>query len=151
TRLEQILTNLLNNAVKYTEPGGRIWLSAERRDGNVVVRVRDTGVGIAPEMLPTVFDLFIQGDRSLARSQGGLGIGLSLVRSLVQLHGGSVQATSDGLGKGSEFCVRIPALAASPAPAPIEGNGTAHPSAGRRLRVVVVDDNDAAADSLAML
>jgi signal transduction histidine kinase/response regulator RpfG family c-di-GMP phosphodiesterase len=152
TRLEQILTNLLNNAIKYTEPGGRIALTAERDNGDVVLRVRDTGVGIAPEMLPTIFDLFIQGDRSLARSQGGLGIGLSLVRSLVQLHGGSVQATSEGLGKGSEFCIRLPALVDRPAPAPVDGEGSpSHPSAGRRVRILVVDDNDAAADSLAML
>ena len=113
TRLEQVLANLLNNAAKYTRDGGQITVSLAQQASNgsepeAVVRVRDTGIGIAPEMLPRVFDLFTQADHSLAHSQGGLGIGLSLVRSLVELHGGRVEASSDGLGKGSEFSVRLP-------------------------------------------
>ncbi|MGH8288553.1 MAG: ATP-binding protein [Steroidobacteraceae bacterium] len=112
TRLEQVLGNLLNNAAKYTPEGGQIMVSlAETGNGSgseAVVRVRDTGVGISAEMLPRVFDLFSQADRSLAHSQGGLGIGLSLVRSLIELHGGRVAASSDGLGKGSEFAVYLP-------------------------------------------
>lgn len=113
TRLEQVLANLLNNAAKYTPDGGQITVSLTRDTGNgsgpeAVLRVRDNGVGIAPEMLPRVFDLFTQADHSLAHSQGGLGIGLSLVRSLVELHGGRVEASSEGLGKGSELAVRLP-------------------------------------------
>ena len=109
TRLEQILVNLLTNAAKYTPAGGRIQLIAGVEGGEVVFRVRDNGVGISPELLPRMFDLFAQADRSLARSEGGLGIGLTLVRSLAELHGGTVTATSDGPGKGSEFVVRLPA------------------------------------------
>jgi signal transduction histidine kinase len=107
-RLSQVVGNLLNNAAKYMDEGGRIWLSAECGEGEVTIRVRDEGVGIAPEMLGRVFDLFTQADRSLARSQGGLGIGLALVRSLVGLHGGSVRAASGGVGQGSEFIVTLP-------------------------------------------
>ena len=102
-RLAQVLANLLNNAAKYTEEGGRIDLTVAREGGEAVFRVRDTGIGIAAEMLPRVFDLFTQVDRSLDRSQGGLGIGLTLVRRLVEMHGGTVQAFSDGPGRGSEF------------------------------------------------
>ena len=109
TRLEQILVNLLTNAAKYTPSGGRIQLIAGVEGDEVVFRVRDNGVGIPPELLPRMFDLFAQADRSLARSEGGLGIGLTLVRSLAELHGGTVTATSDGPGKGSEFVVRLPA------------------------------------------
>jgi PAS domain S-box-containing protein len=108
-RLEQILVNLLNNAAKYTEPHGRIRVSAERAQDEVVLRVRDNGVGMAPEMLSQVFDLYAQAEHSLDRSQGGLGIGLSMVKQLVELHGGHALALSDGLGKGSEFVVRLPA------------------------------------------
>ncbi|HTE19154.1 MAG TPA: GAF domain-containing sensor histidine kinase, partial [Armatimonadota bacterium] len=118
TRLEQVLINLLGNAAKYTEPGGEVHLSveAESRDGRpwAVVRVVDSGVGIAPELLPDIFDLFMQADRSLDRAQGGLGIGLTLVRNLVELHGGTVEAHSAGPGHGSEFVVSLPALAAAP-------------------------------------
>jgi signal transduction histidine kinase len=110
TRLQQVLSNLLHNAVKYTAPGGRISLTVERDGSEAVVRVRDTGVGISPEVLPQVFDLFVQADRGLDRSEGGLGIGLTLVRSLVRLHGGRVEAHSAGLGQGSEFVVRLPTL-----------------------------------------
>jgi PAS domain S-box-containing protein len=110
TRLAQVVANLLNNAAKYTEKGGRIWLTVATEGEEVVLRVRDTGLGIAAEMLPRVFELFTQADRSLDRSQGGLGIGLTLVRHLVEMHGGQVGASSDGLGEGSEFVVRLPVL-----------------------------------------
>jgi PAS domain S-box-containing protein len=152
TRLEQVLTNLLNNAAKYTDPGGRIWLLASRDGAEIVLRVRDTGIGIDPEMLPRIFDLFVQAERRLDRSQGGVGIGLTLVRKLVELHGGSVEAYSAGLGWGSEFVVRLPALAAEPQSRQTEaGGGTAPASALARHRVLAVDDNVDAADSLAML
>ena len=110
-RLAQVIGNLLTNAAKYTEEGGQIWLEAGREGNEAVVRVRDTGLGVESEMLPHMFDLFTQADHSVARSQGGLGIGLTLVKKLVELHGGRVEAHSEGLGKGSEFIVRLPALA----------------------------------------
>ncbi len=113
TRLEQIIVNLLTNSAKYSESGGRISLSATREAGDIVFTIRDTGFGFAPEKLPQMFELFVQGDRTLARSEGGLGIGLTLVRSLVELHGGTVTATSDGPGQGSEFVVRLPAASAA--------------------------------------
>jgi len=148
TRLEQILTNLLNNAAKYTEPGGelRVWAKVEGED--VAVGVRDSGIGMSPELLPRVFDLFTQAERSLDRSQGGLGIGLALVRRLVQLHGGSVSAHSEGPGKGSEFVVRMPALAPEAAASipPLRSEEKHEdPSA---MRVLVVEDNDDAAETL---
>ena len=107
-RLEQVLANLLNNASKYTDPGGDVYLDAAHAAGEATIRVRDTGIGIAPELLPRVFDLFTQAERSLDRSQGGLGIGLTLVRRLVELHGGVVSASSEGIGRGSEFTIRLP-------------------------------------------
>ena len=107
-RLTQVLANLLNNAAKYTEPGGRIVLALERCGGDAVVRVIDTGIGIRPESLATIFELFAQVDRTLDRAQGGLGVGLTLVQRLVELHGGSVQASSAGPGQGAEFIVRLP-------------------------------------------
>ena len=109
-RLAQVLDNLLNNSAKYTEEGGRIWLTAAQEGEEVVLRSRDTGVGIPAEMLASVFDLFTQVDRTLDRSQGGLGIGLTLVRRLVEMHGGRVQAASPGPNQGSEFTVRLPLL-----------------------------------------
>jgi signal transduction histidine kinase/CheY-like chemotaxis protein len=152
TRLAQVLLNLLNNAAKYTEEGGQITLTVERAaadPGAVVLRVRDTGVGIPPEVLPKVFDLFTQASRTLDRAQGGLGIGLTLVRRLVEMHGGSVRASSAGPGKGSEFVVRLP-LFFGPLPAPAHGNGSGeHPAAGHRI--LVVDDNRDSASSLAVL
>jgi PAS domain S-box-containing protein len=150
TRLAQILLNLLNNAAKYTEQGGRIWLTAEREGEAVVIRVKDTGVGIPAEMLPRVFELFTQAERSLERAQGGLGIGLTLVQRLVQMHGGSVEARSEGPGKGSEFVVRLPAARAGDEGAPGAGEGGQAPAAPRS-RILVVDDNRDAADSLAVL
>jgi signal transduction histidine kinase/DNA-binding response OmpR family regulator len=154
-RLTQVVTNLLNNAAKYTEPGGHITLTAKVVGGAppaVEIRIRDTGIGIAPELLPTVFDLFTQANRSLDRAQGGLGVGLTLVRRLVEMHGGSVEAFSEGPGRGSEFVVRlpaeaVPAEAATPGPDPAGGPG--HPDGP--MRIVVVDDNVDGADSLADL
>lgn len=107
-RLAQVFANLLSNAAKYTNRGGKIWIAAERRHEDAVVTVRDTGVGISPEMLPRVFDLFVQVERTAGHAHGGLGIGLTLVRNLVELHGGAVEAHSKGVGHGSEFIVRLP-------------------------------------------
>ncbi len=149
TRLEQVLVNLLNNAAKYTEEGGHIWLTVEREGDTVVVRVKDTGVGIAPELLPHIFELFRQADRSLDRSQGGLGIGLSLVQRLVALHRGTVSVTSV-LGEGSEFIVRLPVIEISAAQ-PSSPAREAADQAGPALRVLVVDDNTSSADTMAML
>ncbi|MBP3954475.1 response regulator [Gemmata sp. G18] len=150
TRLVQALANLLNNAAKYTLPGGRIVLSAQRDGGDAVVRVADTGVGIPADMLPKVFEMFAQVGTSLERSQGGLGIGLTLVKRLVEMHGGSVRAESPGPGRGSTFTVRLP-LAPAPAPAPAVAQAAGTGAAGRPLGILVVDDNRDAADSMAML
>ncbi|HUY32095.1 MAG TPA: ATP-binding protein [Pirellulales bacterium] len=146
-RLEQVVVNLLTNAAKYTDEGGRVAISIQQEGDEAVLRVRDSGVGIAPELLPRIFDLFTQAERSLARSQGGLGIGLCLVQRLVEMHGGKVEAYS-ALGRGSELVVRLPVvLNSAPPPSPRE---TAKPN-GPSLRVLVVDDNVDAAQSLAML
>ncbi len=196
-RLQQVVANLLHNAAKYTEPGGRVWLEVEVTDGNggvgewengragaaampvkpslahsptppfphspipvasdatplrVELRVRDTGVGIAPELLPRVFDMFTQGNRSLARSEGGLGIGLAVARALVELHGGTIQAHSEGVGKGSEFVVHLPLRSGKCAVGSAQWPATPH--APRRTphsrRILVVDDNADAAEMLAM-
>jgi two-component system CheB/CheR fusion protein len=147
-RLTQVLTNLLNNAAKYTDPGGHVWLTAAADGGTVVVRVRDTGVGMGPELLARAFDLFAQGDQSLDRSQGGLGIGLTLVKRLVELHGGTVAAHSDGPGKGCEFTVRLP-LQTAAAPVAEPSRPAATPVKPRRI--LVVDDNADAAESLALV
>jgi signal transduction histidine kinase len=109
-RLNQVVANLLNNAAKYTDEGGHVWLTVEQKGAEAVLRVRDNGIGITPVMLPRVFDLYAQGERALSKSQGGLGIGLKLVHSLVEMHGGTVQAFSDGPGQGSEFLVRLPVM-----------------------------------------
>jgi PAS domain S-box-containing protein len=148
-RLGQVIANLLNNAAKYTEPGGHIALGARREGGEVVIEVQDNGVGLAPEMLEEVFQPFVQVDRSAARAQGGLGIGLSIVRSLVELHGGRVRAGSPGLGRGSTFEVRLP-LADTPAqvPAPASPGTAPMLRSGEGPSVLVVDDNRDAADSL---
>ncbi|HEX7182818.1 MAG TPA: ATP-binding protein [Thermoanaerobaculia bacterium] len=148
-RLEQVIVNLLDNAAKYTEPQGHIWLSLETESGAAVLRVRDSGVGIAETVLPRVFDLFTQADRTLDHSAGGLGIGLSLVRALVELHHGSVEASSTGLGQGSAFVVRLPLSE----PGRRAGSLPAAEStaAALGLPVLVVDDDVDGADSLALL
>jgi PAS domain S-box-containing protein len=149
SRLEQVVVNLLTNAAKYTADGGRILLAIEQEGDEAVMRVKDTGVGIAPELLPRIFDLFTQAERSLDRSQGGLGIGLCLVKRLVEMHGGKVEVVS-ALGHGSEFVVRLPALLApEPVPPPM-ADETTQP-AGPSLRVLVVDDNLDSARSLGLL
>ena len=149
TRLAQVFANLLNNSAKYTAPGGQIWVEAEQRQHEAVVIVRDNGVGIAHDDLPYVFDMFQQVDRSLERSQGGLGVGLTLVRRLIELHDGNVEARSDGTGKGSEFQVRLP-LAAPQMPV-VDATGIAAPPAAAKRRVLVVDDNQDSGDTLSML
>ena len=135
-RMAQVIANLLNNSAKYTPQGGHIWLTVERAAGGVRFRVRDNGVGIDRELLPRVFDLFTQASRSIARSQGGLGIGLTLVRNLVEMHDGTVSATSAGPGQGSEFIVSLPALEQSPPPPVDEWK----PQPTRELKVLVVED-----------
>ena len=153
TRLEQVVANLLTNAAKYTDPGGQITLTVEATDGRAVVRVADTGIGISADVLPRVFDLFVQAERRLDRARGGAGIGLTLVKRLVELHGGSVEAHSAGPGQGSEFVVRLPIAdyrLPDRAPEPRSNRQPATESRQSR-RVLVVDDNRDAADSLAVL
>jgi signal transduction histidine kinase/ActR/RegA family two-component response regulator len=147
-RLAQVFSNLFNNAAKYAERPGHIHVRATREDGQVAVSVRDEGIGIEPGMLAHVFEMFTQVDGTHRRSQGGLGIGLTLVRSLVQLHGGTVAAHSDGIGRGSEFTVRLPLATAALAQVPAREQAPAPPVP---LRVLVVDDNRDAADSLGVL
>jgi CheY-like chemotaxis protein len=147
-RLAQVFTNLLNNAAKYTEQGGVIELGAALHGAEAVVTVRDSGVGIPAEMLPRVFDLFTQVDRSLGRAQGGLGIGLALVKSLLQLHGGSVEAQSEGLGRGSAFIVRLPTNPPQRAETPMAATSWDDKRATRRI--LVIDDDHDVADSLVM-
>jgi PAS domain S-box-containing protein len=148
-RLEQVVVNLLTNAAKYTDQGGHIWLTLQQEGEEAVLRLRDTGVGIAPEILPRIFDLFTQAERSLDRSQGGLGIGLALVQRLVEMHGGTVAASS-ALGQGSEFVVRLPVVP-PPQPQPsLPPTEKAKPT-GPSLRVLVVDDNVDTVTTLAML
>jgi CheY-like chemotaxis protein/two-component sensor histidine kinase len=151
-RLSQVFANLLNNAAKYTPDGGRITLSARREGATLIASVRDTGIGIPNEMLCRVFDMFTQVDNVLRRSQDGLGIGLSLVRSLVTMHGGSVEARSVGPGQGSEFIVCLPlaehlesGIAHSVRP------GDAEPAVPPAVRILVVDDNQDSADSLGVV
>ena len=151
TRIEQVLSNLLNNAAKFTPAGGHVRLSATRDGGWIEVRVRDDGIGIEPAMLSRVFELFCQADRSLDRSQGGLGIGLTLVRRLIELHDGSVEARSEGPGSGSEFVLRIPGVERRSADALDAIKSADLPVAGTPLRVLVVDDNRHAAESLEIL
>ena len=155
-RLEQVLVNLLLNAAKYTEPAGQIWVTLRRDQDTALVSVRDTGDGIPPELLPHVFDLFIQAERSLDRAQGGLGIGLTTAQHLVAMHGGTIEAFSEGLGRGSEFTVRLPlARPEDPreSPAASHHNAALGPRrwAARDTRVLVVDDNRDAAESMAQL
>jgi signal transduction histidine kinase len=149
-RLAQVLTNLLNNAAKYTDEGGHITLSVVRDHGEVVLRVRDTGIGIPTSMMNSIFELFTQVDRSLDRSQGGLGIGLTLVKRLVEMHDGQVSVYSAGPEQGSEFSVRLPVLTVDPEVPPAE-SPPAFEHSPVKLRVLVADDNHDAAESLAML
>jgi PAS domain S-box-containing protein len=149
-RLSQVFSNLLINAAKYTDPGGHIQLRAAREGSEIVVTVRDDGIGISADMMPRLFEMFSQAQTALGRSEGGLGIGLSLVRGLVTLHGGSVEARSDGPGCGSEFTVRLPARTPVEEPADIEEEADA-PVAGAGMKILVVDDNRDAADTCAAL
>jgi signal transduction histidine kinase len=147
-RLEQVITNLLHNAAKYTEPGGHISLELTREEGWGVVRVVDTGAGIPAEALPRLFEPFMQVERTLDRAQGGLGLGLALVKSLVELHGGRVEAASEGPGKGSTFTVRLPLLPREWVPPQAPEQGQAQPRSTAGVRVLVVDDNVDAAEAL---
>jgi signal transduction histidine kinase/ActR/RegA family two-component response regulator len=149
TRLTQVLWNLLNNAAKYMSRGGRIDLCVEPHGSEVVVSVKDSGVGIPAEKVPTIFGMFSQVESSLSRSQGGLGIGLFLVKRLVEMHGGSVEVRSEGLGKGSEFAIRLPISAQGNSSHDASDDET--PAAMPGLRILVVDDNSDAVNSLAML
>jgi PAS domain S-box-containing protein len=152
TRLAQVFGNLLNNSAKYTEPGGHIWLTATQERGQVSVAVRDTGIGIPASALPTLFDMFSQVDRSMERSAGGLGIGLALVKGLVEMHGGTVEAASPGPGQGSTFTVRLPVLAADRAePSPGTPAEEGPDSPGAKRRILVVDDNHDSAASMAVM
>jgi CheY-like chemotaxis protein len=148
TRLAQVVGNLLHNAAKFTPEEGQIWLEARDEDQRAVIRVRDTGIGIPPTMLLEIFELFTQVDRSLDRSQGGLGIGLTLVKHLVEMHGGKVAASSAGLGQGSEFVVSLPSL---PQSFGVPQISSASPPAPGARKVLIVDDNIDAADSLARI
>jgi signal transduction histidine kinase/CheY-like chemotaxis protein len=155
-RITQVLTNLLNNSAKYTEPGGRIWFTAEAEKGTLELRIRDTGIGMSAEERDRVFDLFEQGGDTVRQAKGGLGIGLTLVRSLVRMHGGSVEAQSPGVGLGSEFIVRLPTTF-GPRDAPAEAPAAPKPirppaaRAGSRMRVLVVDDVVATAGGMAAM
>jgi PAS domain S-box-containing protein len=151
TRLTQVIVNLLNNAAKYTPEGGDITLEASAEGEDAVVRVRDSGVGIPSQLLDHVFDLFAQGERTIDRSEGGLGIGLTLARRIVGLHGGSILAASEGVGKGSEFVVRIPRLNLERAEARPQVAEFELPSGSQKRSVLVVDDNADSASSMAML
>jgi PAS domain S-box-containing protein len=146
TRLSQVFANLLSNAARYTEKGGRITLTISREDDDAVVRVKDRGIGIDSTQLSHIFEMFAQVDQSLERGQGGLGVGLALARKLVELHGGTIQAASEGLGKGSEFTVRIPPLPPEDATTSTTENSSGHLQQARRI--VVADDN---VDSAAVL
>ncbi len=147
-RLSQVFTNLLSNAAKFSPEHALIEVRAETHGSQVVVSIRDQGVGLSPEELPQIFDLFMQADHSLDRSQGGLGVGLTIVRRLVEMHDGEVEARSDGLGRGSQFIVRLPRYEGSEEPGRESSSSAQNPSASRR--VLVVDDNADAADSLTL-
>jgi PAS domain S-box-containing protein len=149
-RLAQVIGNLLNNACKFTDRGGHVWLTLERHEGHVIIRVKDNGIGIAAENLPRLFEMFTQLDTSLERSRDGLGIGLTLVQTLVELHGGTVSVHSDGLGTGSEFAVRLPVVTESPRSSPSPALAAVPPRSGRR-RILIVDDSEDGAESLAVL
>jgi CheY-like chemotaxis protein/anti-sigma regulatory factor (Ser/Thr protein kinase) len=147
-RLAQVFGNLLNNSCKYTPPNGTISLSAKQMDGEMVVTVKDNGAGIPQDKLDSIFDMFMQVDGTSDRAQGGLGIGLTLVKRLAQMHGGSIEARSDGEGQGSEFVVRLPVLSKRAAAKPEPGTTT---GGSPERRILIVDDNVDSAESLAML
>jgi len=149
-RLVQLITSLLDNAAKYTDPGGHIAVTASRRADAAVIRVKDDGSGIPRELAPRIFDLFRQGERPLDRSVGGLGIGLTLVKRIAELHGGTASVRSEGHGTGSELAIELPALPAAAPPEPADRQGEAVP-APRRSRLLVVEDNVDAADAFTML
>lgn len=149
TRLSQVFANLLNNSAKFTPRGGDVWLTVTVEDGTVHVSVRDNGIGMPSELVPQVFEMFVQGERSL-ETQGGLGVGLSLVKGLVEMHGGSVQAYSEGLNKGSEFTVTLPLVDAGPTEADMQAELSSSPQPDRH-RVLVVDDNPDSALSMATM
>ncbi|HEX4764547.1 MAG TPA: ATP-binding protein, partial [Usitatibacter sp.] len=151
TRITQVALNVLNNAAKYTQEGGEIHVSLSQEGNQAVLRVRDNGAGIPPQLMDVIFDLFAQGERTIDRSEGGLGIGLTLAKRIVVLHGGSIEAHSAGAGKGSEFVVRLPILAANlMRVSQMATDGDLSPSA-RQQSVLVVDDNEDAAASTAAL
>ena len=151
TRLGQVFANLLNNAAKYSEPGGRISLSAERRGNELWTTVKDSGIGIPADMLSRIFEMFAQVDKSLEKSHGGLGIGLTLAKRLTEMHGGTLEVSSDGPGRGSEFVVRLPAALAGVAEARPQDAGTTLAESGVRSRILVADDNEDSVTTLAML
>jgi CheY-like chemotaxis protein len=150
TRIAQVVGNLLTNACKFTESGGKIWVSLERNDSNAVLRVRDTGSGISSDHLGEIFQMFTQLESTLERSQGGLGIGLSLTKSLVEMHGGNIEAHSPGVGRGSEFVVRLPA-ATDKSNVRLETRDMSKHVRFASRNILVVDDNHDSAESLAML
>ena len=151
TRLAQVFSNLLSNAAKFTERGGRIRITSKREDGHVVIHVQDNGIGISPEMLPRIFEMFVQADRSLERTQSGLGIGLTLVRRVVEMHGGTVEARSEGPGRGSDFSVTLPIDPAAP-PRKLEaGDEDESVRKATGVRVLLADDNEDALRSLGMM
>ncbi|HWI14625.1 MAG TPA: ATP-binding protein, partial [Burkholderiales bacterium] len=147
-RLAQVVSNLLNNACKFTGRGGRVWVTAERRGSEAVIQVKDTGIGIPPDQLKTIFDMFVQADPSPARRHSGLGLGLTLVKSLVEMHHGTVTAHSEGANRGAEFTVRLPVAAEQRAAAVPEEKE--HGTMASR-RILVIDDSADSAESLGML
>jgi CheY-like chemotaxis protein len=150
-RLSQVVSNLLNNACKFTDRGGSIRLTVEREDSHAVIRVSDTGVGMAEDQLTRIFEMFTQIDTSLGRSHGGLGIGLTMVKTFVEMHDGTVEAHSDGMGKGSEFVVRLPLLAQESSLQQPQNSQSVNIATNARRRILVVDDNRDSTESLAML
>src|SRR5262249_53237423 len=151
TRLTQVVANVLSNAAKYTEPRGTIAIAARQDDASIELRVKDSGIGISADMMPHVFEMFAQERQALDRSHGGLGLGLTIVKSLVELHHGAIEAHSDGVGCGSEFIIRLPAAAAAVSPEPAAGaaSGARRQPTSSGRRILVVDDNADAARLLA--
>jgi signal transduction histidine kinase len=147
-RLSQVFANLLNNAAKYTDAGGQIVLNVEVQDGIAVISIRDTGVGIAQEKLPDIFDLFMQIDTSITRAQGGLGIGLTLVKNIIEMQGGTIEALSDGLDKGSTFIVKLPVVDPVPVEESAEEEAEKQADCAPPLKILIVDDNEASAKTL---